>query len=97
MERLRDPNEAPKAHLFQDTRRIVLDWLNSDRLVCKDGTKPAQLLYRQLTEEVIDRLVATFRARNGLTESAITADELQRIDALVAEKFGTEEWLYRVP
>jgi len=48
-------------------------------------------------EEVIDRLVATFRARNGLTESAITPAELERIDALVAEKFGTEEWLYRVP
>jgi lipoate-protein ligase A len=48
-------------------------------------------------EEIIDRLVATFRARNGLTESAITPDELARIDALVAEKFGTEEWLHRVP
>ena len=48
-------------------------------------------------EEIIDRLVATFRARNGLTESAITPEELERIDALVAEKFSTEEWLYRVP
>lgn len=48
-------------------------------------------------EQIIERLIATFRARNGLTESAITADELERIDRLVAEKFGTEEWLYRVP
>lgn len=54
MEKLRDPNQAPKPHLFQHARRIVLDWLNSDRIVCKGGTRLAQLQYRQLTEEVCE-------------------------------------------
>ena len=48
-------------------------------------------------DEIIDRLVATFRAQNGLTESAITEAELERANRLVAEKFSTHEWLYRVP
>lgn len=65
MERLRDPNEAPKPHLFQDARRIVLDWLNSDRIVCKEGTQRAQLLYRQMTEEVIDRLTGALVDQAG--------------------------------
>jgi lipoate---protein ligase len=48
-------------------------------------------------DEIIERLIASFRARNGLTPSEITTAELSRIDALVESKFGTEEWLYRVP
>lgn len=48
-------------------------------------------------DEVIDRLVSTFRSLNGLTEGAISELELERADTLVAEKFSTSEWLYRVP
>ncbi len=55
--KLRDPNGEPKTHLFPHAKRIVLQWLKSDRLVCKDGTKRAQLLYRQLTDEVCDLLM----------------------------------------
>jgi lipoate-protein ligase A len=40
---------------------------------------------------------ATFRGLYGLTESDVTADELARAELLVAEKFATPEWLYRVP
>jgi lipoate-protein ligase A len=47
--------------------------------------------------DVIDRLVSTFRDLHGLTENALTADELTRAEDLVVEKFGTEEWLHRVP
>lgn len=56
-EKLRDPNGAPKIHLFPHARRIVLQFLNSDRLVCKGDTKPAQLRYRQLTDELCDLLM----------------------------------------
>jgi lipoate-protein ligase A len=42
-------------------------------------------------------MVATFRGLYGLTESDITAAELARAEELVVEKFGTEEWLQRVP
>ncbi len=55
-EKLRDPNGAPKTHLFTHAKRIVLQFLKSDRLVCKE-TQPAQLLYRQLTDEVCDLLM----------------------------------------
>ncbi len=42
--------------------------------------------------EIIDKMVGTFRGLYGLTESEITPAELA-----AAEKFGTAEWLQRVP
>jgi lipoate-protein ligase A len=47
--------------------------------------------------EIIDRLIATFRKLYGGTDSEITADERAKAEELVTEKFGTDEWLYRVP
>ena len=47
--------------------------------------------------EVIDRMEQTFGGLYGLSDSAITAEELARAEQLVAEKFGTAEWLHRVP
>lgn len=47
--------------------------------------------------EIIDRMVGTFRAQHGLTEGALTEAEIARAEQLVVEKFGTEEWLQRVP
>ena len=53
-EKLRDANERPRMHLFPAAKRIVHQWLSEDRLVCKGGTMEAQLLYRQLADEVCD-------------------------------------------
>jgi lipoate-protein ligase A len=47
--------------------------------------------------EIIDRLIATFRRLYGGTDGQITADERAKAEALVTEKFGTDDWLYRVP
>jgi lipoate-protein ligase A len=47
--------------------------------------------------EIIDRMIETFRTQHGLTDGEITADEYAAADKLVADKFGTDEWLYRVP
>ena len=47
--------------------------------------------------DIIARMVDTFRGLYGLQDSAITEDEFAKADALVAEKFGTDEWLHRVP
>lgn len=47
--------------------------------------------------DIIDAMVATFRGLHGLTESELTAEEIARAQELVVEKFGTEEWLQRVP
>jgi lipoate-protein ligase A len=47
--------------------------------------------------EIIERMIETFRTQHGLTEGEITAEEYAAAEKLVAEKFGTDEWLYRVP
>ncbi|HEY4266826.1 MAG TPA: biotin/lipoate A/B protein ligase family protein [Galbitalea sp.] len=47
--------------------------------------------------EIIDQLIATFKGLYGGTDDEITQDERAKAEQLVAEKFGTEEWIYRVP
>jgi lipoate-protein ligase A len=47
--------------------------------------------------EIIDRMIATFKGLYGGTPGEITAAERGKAEKLVLEKFGTEEWLYRVP
>lgn len=54
LEKLRDANEEPRLHLFPAAKRIVNQWLNEGHLVCKDGTVPAMLLYRELADEVCE-------------------------------------------
>jgi lipoate-protein ligase A len=48
-------------------------------------------------KEIIERMEATFTGLYGATADDVTPEELAKAEALVAEKFGTEEWLYRVP
>jgi len=48
-------------------------------------------------EQIIDRMVETFRGQHGLTDGQITESEFARAAELVDAKFGTDEWLYRVP
>ena len=42
-------------------------------------------------------MLETFRSLHGLSPDEITPDEYARAEQLVAEKFSTDEWLYRVP
>ena len=46
---------------------------------------------------IIERMIETFRTQHGLTDGEITPDEYAAAEKLVAETFGTDEWLYRVP
>jgi len=46
---------------------------------------------------IIDRMVATFTGLYGSTASDVTPDELERAQRLIVEKFGTDDWLQRVP
>jgi lipoate-protein ligase A len=48
-------------------------------------------------EAVIDSMVETFRRQYGLTDSALTPEELAAADELVAEKFSTRDWVARIP
>ncbi|AYY15332.1 lipoate--protein ligase family protein [Actinobacteria bacterium YIM 96077] len=47
--------------------------------------------------DVIDRLVGSFRSRHGLTDEQLDARTLELARERVETKFGTEEWLHRVP
>jgi len=53
----RDAGEDPKLHLFGQLKRITKQWLDSC-LVCKGGTKPAQLLYPDLGNMACERITA---------------------------------------
>ena len=47
-------------------------------------------------EEVIERLVGTFKAMNGGTDGGLSEDERARAEALAAEQFETDAWLNKV-
>jgi lipoate---protein ligase len=47
--------------------------------------------------EIINHMVATFRERYGLSDSAISEAEYTAAHRLVEQKFGTETWLTTVP
>jgi lipoate---protein ligase len=48
-------------------------------------------------EEIIDRMVGTFRALHGLHDDELRPDEIAAAEELVRTKFSTPEWLGRVP
>ncbi len=48
-------------------------------------------------EAIIDRMLETFRAQNGLTESTLTPAELAEAEKLIESKFGTQGWIYSLP
>jgi lipoate-protein ligase A len=56
---------------------------------------------RQQTElprdAIIRHLTDHFRAAYGLTDDTVTADERAEAERLIAERFGTQEWLYFLP
>lgn len=47
--------------------------------------------------EIIERMESTFTGLYGSTPNGVTPEELAKARQLVEEKFGTEDWLYRVP
>ncbi|MFG2475902.1 lipoate--protein ligase family protein [Streptomyces fagopyri] len=48
-------------------------------------------------EEVIGRMIDSFRGRYGLADGAVTAAELARAEELARSKFGSAAWTARVP
>jgi lipoate-protein ligase A len=48
-------------------------------------------------EEIIDKMVASFRERNGLESGILSPEEIAEADALVWDRFGTREWVYFLP
>jgi len=48
-------------------------------------------------DEIIERMIETFRSAHGLVDGEVSDFELARARELVESKFATDEWLYRVP
>ncbi|WP_413760760.1 biotin/lipoate A/B protein ligase family protein [Streptomyces sp. MMBL 11-3] len=48
-------------------------------------------------EAVIDRMVASFRARYGLSAGGVTEEERRRAEELAVSKFSSAQWTARVP
>ncbi|WP_458117106.1 lipoate--protein ligase family protein [Arthrobacter sp. D2-10] len=66
----------------------------------KSAKKRVDPLRRQTglaREEIIQILSDTFRKRYQATEGSLSPAEMSAAQSLVEEKFGTDEWLYRVP
>nr|WP_255553658.1 DEAD/DEAH box helicase family protein [Maritimibacter sp. DP1N21-5] len=64
-EKLRDANAAPRMHLIPAAKRIVMQWLTEGHLVCTGDTKPAQLLYREIADEVCDLIFGALIDKPG--------------------------------
>lgn len=60
----RDPNGAPKLHLFGQLKAIVRHWLDN-HLVCTGGTYPAQLMYLQLADDACERITKAIVDKMG--------------------------------
>ena len=54
--KLPEPGEDPKLHLFGQLKRIARQWLDN-HLVCKGGTYPAQLMYLTLADMACERIM----------------------------------------
>ena len=66
----------------------------------KSAAKRVDPLRRQTglsRAEIIERMKATFAGLYGAVPGDITEDEYAQAEVLVTEKFGTQEWLTRVP
>ncbi|GAB3540791.1 biotin/lipoate A/B protein ligase family protein [Arthrobacter tecti] len=66
----------------------------------KSAKKRVDPLRRQIglsREEIIRVLSDTFRERYGAVDGTFSSEELSAAEGLVGSKFGTPEWLYRVP
>jgi type III restriction enzyme len=54
--RFRDPGQEPPLNLFYEIQRIVRQWVNQGYLVCKGGTVPAMVTYREMADKAAERI-----------------------------------------
>ena len=76
---LRENRQAPPIHLFHQVQRIVNQWIDQGYLICEEGTYPAQLLHRMVSDMAAERIAAAIT--NSIQENA--PDGEKRIKAIV--------------
>ncbi len=85
----RDAGEDPKLHLFGQLKRITKQWLDN-YLVCKGGTKPAQLLYPDLGNMACERITAAItRSLVGTSPIKAVLDPYNPVGSTAHVKFNT--------
>ena len=86
---LRDDDGAPKLHLFGQVKRIARQWLDA-HLVCKGGTRPAQLLHAELADRACGRIHAAIVARHmGANPVAAVLDAWNPEGSTAQVRFST--------
>ncbi len=85
----RDSGEDPKLYLFGQLKRITKQWLDTC-LVCKGGTKPAQLLYPNLGNMACERITAAItRSLVGASPIKAVLDPFNPTGSTASVKFNT--------
>ena len=91
----RDAGDVPKLHLFGQLKRITKQWLNLC-LVCKGGTKPAQLLYKEMADMACNRITAAItQTMMGSSPIKAVLDPYNPTGSTAHVKFNTsrtERW-----
>ena len=86
----RDADGEPQLHLFGQLKRIVKQWLDEKRLVCKGGTYPAQLKYKMFADMACERIMAGIMS-NSLGKRPIKAvlDPYNPVGSTAHVRFNT--------
>lgn len=87
----RDPDEAPKLHLFGQLKRITKQWLETC-LVCKGGTYPGLLMYQALADVACERITAAItRAEMGRRPIKAVLDPYNPVGSTQHVNFATSK------
>jgi type III restriction enzyme len=91
----RDPGEEPKLHLFGQLKRITKRWIDTC-LVCKGGTYPAQLMYRELADMACNKITDAINQRFlGERDISVLLDAYSPTGSTAYVRFNTsksERW-----
>lgn len=71
--KFRDAGDQPKVTLFPQLLRIARQWLDGGYLKCSGGTKPAQLLYKQIADQVANRIAAAITISEAKKKNPVKA------------------------
>ena len=91
----RDADGTPELHLFGQLKRIASQWLHN-HLVCRGGTYPAQLLYKQLGDEACERITRAIVRKNIQSRPAtVVLDPYNPFGSTADVNFATSKETYR--
>ena len=90
-----DADGSPKLHLFGQLKNIAMQWLRS-HLVCRAGTYPAQLLYKQLGDEACERITRGIVRENiGSRPATVVLDPYNAHGSTADVRFATSKETFR--